>query len=67
VRKTVAAETFHPRRKVTISVGIAGFPDHGATAASLIAAADAALYEAKRQGRNKTVVASGATTRHRGH
>ena len=66
VRKGVAAATFHPRHKVTISVGVAGFPDHGATAPSLIAAADAALYEAKRQGRNKTVVARGETTSHRG-
>ena len=39
-------------RPVTISVGIAGLPEHGPTAETLVAAADAALYEAKGAGRN---------------
>jgi len=37
---------------VTVSVGIALFPDHGADAPTLIARADAAMYEAKRAGRS---------------
>jgi diguanylate cyclase (GGDEF)-like protein len=45
-------------RGVTISVGVAGFPDHGTTSEALITAADAAMYEAKRAGRNRVVEAS---------
>jgi len=43
---------------VTISVGVAAFPAHGTSPRELMAAADAALYEAKRGGRDKVVVAS---------
>lgn len=35
-------------RAVTASIGIAAFPEHGRDATSLLAAADAAMYEAKR-------------------
>ncbi|MGM0951475.1 MAG: GGDEF domain-containing protein [Pseudomonadota bacterium] len=37
---------------VTISVGVAVYPDHGQTAAELCAAADRAMYRAKTQGRD---------------
>ena len=40
---------------VTISVGVAEFPIHGDTPAAVIGAADEALYEAKRQGRDRVV------------
>lgn len=43
---------------VGVSVGIALFPDHGSSPDELIAAADAALYEAKRGGRSRFVTAS---------
>ncbi len=43
---------------VTISVGVAVFPEHGTSPRELMAAADAALYQAKRGGRDKVVVAS---------
>jgi two-component system cell cycle response regulator len=37
---------------VTVSIGIAGFPDDGATPSELVMAADEALYAAKNAGRN---------------
>jgi diguanylate cyclase (GGDEF)-like protein len=43
---------------VTISVGVAAFPEHGMSPSELMAAADAALYEAKRGGRDRVAVAS---------
>jgi diguanylate cyclase (GGDEF)-like protein len=43
---------------VTASFGVALSPDHGNTADSIVKAADAALYEAKRSGRDRVVVAS---------
>jgi diguanylate cyclase (GGDEF)-like protein len=43
---------------VTISIGLAEFPPDGNTFEALLLAADKALYEAKRAGRNRVVVAS---------
>ncbi len=43
---------------VTISFGVASYPEHGETAASLLRAADEALYAAKGSGRNRTVLHS---------
>ncbi len=43
---------------VTISLGVAGFPTHGSTTATLIGAADAALYRAKTSGRNRVISAT---------
>jgi two-component system cell cycle response regulator len=40
---------------VTISIGLAAVPADASTAGELMAAADAALYQAKRTGRNRTV------------
>jgi diguanylate cyclase (GGDEF)-like protein len=42
---------------VTLSLGVAIFPDHGSTIDSLFGAADTALYRAKREGRDRVVVA----------
>ena len=43
---------------VTLSVGIAILPEHGATAEAVLRAADAALLESKQTGRNRIVVSS---------
>ncbi len=43
---------------VTVSVGVAGYPDHASTPERLEQLADAALYVAKRQGRNQVELAS---------
>jgi two-component system cell cycle response regulator len=44
--------------EITISVGVALFPRHGSTSAGLLREADDALYAAKRQGRDRWVLAA---------
>jgi diguanylate cyclase (GGDEF)-like protein len=41
---------------VSASLGVAVFPEHGVTADALVRAADAALYQAKAEGRDRVVV-----------
>jgi diguanylate cyclase (GGDEF)-like protein len=43
--------------RVTLSIGISTFPAHGGTGATLVEAADAALYRAKKEGRDCVVLA----------
>ena len=43
----------------TVSLGVAARPDHGGTSDAVIRAADAALYEAKENGRDQVVPARG--------
>jgi diguanylate cyclase (GGDEF)-like protein len=43
---------------VTLSIGVAIFPDHGLTGAAAIQAADSALYRAKNEGRDRVVTFS---------
>ena len=47
-----------PVGRITLSLGVARWPQHGSTAGAVLEAADAALYEAKRTGRNRVVVAA---------
>jgi diguanylate cyclase (GGDEF)-like protein/PAS domain S-box-containing protein len=44
---------------MSVSIGVAAFPQHGTTRDSLLAAVDAALYKAKDQGRGRVVIAGG--------
>ncbi len=46
-------------QSITISLGVASFPQHAAGVRELIGAADAALYNAKHQGRNRVCVFAG--------
>jgi diguanylate cyclase (GGDEF)-like protein len=41
---------------VSLSIGVSCFPTHGATGEALVAAADAALYRAKEEGRDRVAV-----------
>ncbi|HHL39659.1 MAG TPA: diguanylate cyclase [Deltaproteobacteria bacterium] len=43
--------------RVTVSIGIASWPDDAENAQGLVAEADRALYEAKQKGRNRVVMA----------
>lgn len=42
---------------VALSLGVAVFPEHGATSTEILRAVDAALYRAKHEGRGRVVVA----------
>jgi len=42
--------------KVSLSIGISGFPNHGSTSEELVHAADQGLYRAKSEGRDRIVV-----------
>lgn len=46
-----------PMGPISLSVGIAMFPEHGATSQQVLSAADAALYQAKGSGRDRAVTA----------
>ena len=52
----VAIPTGAPLKHITASIGLAVMPLHVANGATLVAAADAALYQAKGQGRNRMMV-----------
>ncbi|HTJ73742.1 MAG TPA: GGDEF domain-containing protein [Acidimicrobiales bacterium] len=41
---------------ITISVGVAAYPEHGDAGKDLVAAADAAMYQAKARGRNRVEI-----------
>jgi len=49
-----------PLGKITASFGTAGYPRHGTGYQQIMRAADAALYQAKAEGRNRVVVTQNA-------
>lgn len=57
IRARLASEAF-PGGAITLSVGVAEFPRHGETPEAVITCADVALYQAKREGRNRVAQAS---------
>jgi diguanylate cyclase (GGDEF)-like protein len=61
LRESIANRLFTLRRggsvRVTVSCGVAVFPNDAATQIELIAKADAALYVAKKRGKNQVIVA----------
>lgn len=63
VREAIAARKFpfaerQPLGMISVSGGVAEYPQDGVDTAALLRAADAALFEAKAQGRNRVVAAS---------
>lgn len=55
-RMIVPSGTDKPLPKITVSLGIAVYPDHGRALEELLSASDKALYESKRMGRNRTTL-----------
>jgi len=49
------AET-QPLKKLTISIGLASYPEHGLSDEEILNRADKALYFAKESGRNRTII-----------
>jgi diguanylate cyclase (GGDEF)-like protein len=63
IREAIASEPFLRDVHVTVSIGVAAYPYDGETSDELLRVADAALYEAKRSGRDRVVLAESLTAR----
>lgn len=57
VRKAIAALEVNGK-KITVSIGVATFPEHGETGEEVVRAADGAMYRAKAAGKNRVVTAA---------
>jgi diguanylate cyclase (GGDEF)-like protein len=70
IQARLAEEEMGGEDAITLSIGVAEYPKHGDNADVVIAAADAALYQAKHGGRNRVVRAAAtkrkSTARRRG-
>ena len=60
LRELKVAHEGRPLGIITASVGVATFSQHGTSPKQLLEAADAALYRAKREGRDRVVIAESA-------
>jgi diguanylate cyclase (GGDEF)-like protein len=58
VREMTVTLNGTPLPRITVSIGIAIYPNEGVDASTLLQAADRALYEAKEAGRDRVAVAS---------
>jgi diguanylate cyclase (GGDEF)-like protein len=58
LRADIASINREDDAQLTMSAGIAIYPTHAQDAAELIRQADAALYQAKRAGKNRVMVAN---------
>ena len=62
IRENIESNKFevHPSKnkisKVTVSIGLCAYPDHGKTSEDLIAFADESLYAAKKEGKNRVTI-----------
>lgn len=54
---TFPGQQHQPQGMVTVSIGVASFPDDGSDSLSLVYKADSALYRAKEEGRNRVCAA----------
>jgi len=52
----VLGEEKQPLKKLTVSIGVATYPEDAARGSALVECADQALYQAKHEGRNRVVV-----------
>jgi GGDEF domain-containing protein len=53
---TTTGENLEPIGPITISIGLAAFPEHGGDIVAIADLVDAALLQAKQQGLNRVVV-----------
>jgi len=58
VRRKIEIQDLGEGFHATVSVGVAAMPHHAADGEALLAAADAAMYESKRAGKNRTTMAA---------
>jgi diguanylate cyclase (GGDEF)-like protein len=65
IRRRVEERFSRGRAAVTISGGIAIYPDDAGTPADLIVQADAGLHQAKAEGKNRVLLPQGERRRHR--
>jgi len=57
VKKLKLQSTNQSLGTVTVSIGIATFPDHGVTATEVLKVADQCLYQSKKSGRDAVTLA----------
>ena len=58
IRKTIESKSSSRSMPITVSVGVANWPNDGVMKEEIIGRADAALYRAKQMGRNRTCLSS---------